>query len=535
MPKPIVPVDDLGFATNPNYTGGGPPFQGTPTKSEPSTGRKADGWRPAEEPPAQEWNWWWHWIADWVRFFYNEMLSPLITDAGVLKADTVDSPQIVDKAVTRIHLSEGVNLLINSTGTRGLQFFPGSDWTPEPYTDNNGNGPEWTNTSDDGSNNSHSSIFISPVTNGINFTLSFQLNVAIVNRAAGQVSIQLQDYTAGGVFISNFAQLVFTTDQLGYQTFEVTGVTSATTGQIRFSALNTLTADSVSISLRRIKVEKGTKATTYSDESSMIPDTFAGDGLVEDSDGNLEVNVDDSTIEIDTDVVQVKDDGITDAKLRNSAALSVIGRAGNSVDDPADIAAGSDGQVLRRSGTSLGFGQIVSAGITNGAVVSGKIDSSVAGDGLGLSAGALEVRTDDSTIEIVGDVLQVVDGGIDESKVSGAVARWVSGGQVKNDGTSLGLTNECRVGNITYLGVGAFSGSHSDFEVRKVAAPVSYQIQPPTGKVCADYTITVCSRLGSVILGAITANVAPRWDISFVDSSHAVAIADWWFCILEIT
>lgn len=49
---------------------------------------------------------------------------------------------------------------------------------------------------------------------------------------------------------------------------------------------------------------------------------------------------------------------VTDAKLRDSAALSVIGRGANSTGDPADIAAGSDHQVLRRSGGSLGFGQI---------------------------------------------------------------------------------------------------------------------------------------------------------------------------------
>lgn len=46
----------------------------------------------------------------------------------------------------------------------------------------------------------------------------------------------------------------------------------------------------------------------------------AGDGLVQAVDGSLEVNVDDSTIEIDTDVVQVKDAGITTAKLANGNA-----------------------------------------------------------------------------------------------------------------------------------------------------------------------------------------------------------------------
>ena len=42
--------------------------------------------------------------------------------------------------------------------------------------------------------------------------------------------------------------------------------------------------------------------------------------------------------------------------LRESVALSVIGRAANSIGPPADISASSDGQVLRRSGSVLGFG-----------------------------------------------------------------------------------------------------------------------------------------------------------------------------------
>ena len=46
--------------------------------------------------------------------------------------------------------------------------------------------------------------------------------------------------------------------------------------------------------------------------------TALGAGLVKDVDDNLTVNVDDSTIEIDTDVVRVKDLGITNAKLAGS-------------------------------------------------------------------------------------------------------------------------------------------------------------------------------------------------------------------------
>ena len=64
---------------------------------------------------------------------------------------------------------------------------------------------------------------------------------------------------------------------------------------------------------------------------------------------------------------------VTDAKLRNSSALSVIGRSVNTVGAPADIAANNDGEVFRRSGTTLGFGTVATGGITDGAVTLAKM------------------------------------------------------------------------------------------------------------------------------------------------------------------
>lgn len=58
------------------------------------------------------------------------------------------------------------------------------------------------------------------------------------------------------------------------------------------------------------------------------------------------------------DTSQINNNAVTDAKLRDSAAVSVIGRSANSSGDPADIAAGADGNVLRRSSSTVGFGTI---------------------------------------------------------------------------------------------------------------------------------------------------------------------------------
>lgn len=59
------------------------------------------------------------------------------------------------------------------------------------------------------------------------------------------------------------------------------------------------------------------------------------------------------------------DGSVTDAKLRSSAGTSVIGRSAGTTGTVADIAASSDGDVLRRASGSLGFGAIPESSVTN--------------------------------------------------------------------------------------------------------------------------------------------------------------------------
>lgn len=68
--------------------------------------------------------------------------------------------------------------------------------------------------------------------------------------------------------------------------------------------------------------------------------------------------------------VKILDANVTRAKLSNSGANSVIGRAANSAGVPADIAASVDGDTLRQSGTTTGFSQptaLVEVTLVNGA------------------------------------------------------------------------------------------------------------------------------------------------------------------------
>lgn len=65
----------------------------------------------------------------------------------------------------------------------------------------------------------------------------------------------------------------------------------------------------------------------------------------------------DVTASAGSNATTIANDSVTDAKLRNSAALSVIGRSANSSGDPADIAGATVGHVLQvLSGPTIGFG-----------------------------------------------------------------------------------------------------------------------------------------------------------------------------------
>lgn len=105
---------------------------------------------------------------------------------------------------------------------------------------------------------------------------------------------------------------------------------------------------------------------------------IAGGGTTA-SDRTFNIGTVDATITVNADTIQVgtigttniTDAAVTSAKLRNSGALSVIGRATNSSGVPADISATSSGQFLKRDGNNnLGFSAILlsdlPAGITSG-------------------------------------------------------------------------------------------------------------------------------------------------------------------------
>jgi len=107
---------------------------------------------------------------------------------------------------------------------------------------------------------------------------------------------------------------------------------------------------------------------------SKLSATIAGDGIARNgSTGILEVNDDNSTLEVSGDILQVKDDGVTVSKIAEQAALSVLGNGTNATANVTALTAGTDGHVLRRSGTAVAFGQVAADGLASDAVTTAKI------------------------------------------------------------------------------------------------------------------------------------------------------------------
>jgi hypothetical protein len=98
--------------------------------------------------------------------------------------------------------------------------------------------------------------------------------------------------------------------------------------------------------------------------------------------------------------ITIADGAITYPKLADGAALSVFGRSVNTA-GPMSSISGADGQALRVSGTTLGFGALATAAYTDGSVTLAKLPNGAAASVLGRSG---------ATVGVYADIASTADG-----------------------------------------------------------------------------------------------------------------------------
>ena len=122
-------------------------------------------------------------------------------------------------------------------------------------------------------------------------------------------------------------------------------------------------------------------ATEQKTSTTALATLFAGDGLTASS-AVLAVNVDDSTIETDSDAIRIKDNGVSLAKMAGLTRGSII--YGDTNGDPAALAKGTANYVLTSDGTDIAWA----------AAAAGAADDITAGDG------AVSIETTSGNITI---------------------------------------------------------------------------------------------------------------------------------------
>ena len=137
-----------------------------------------------------------------------------------------------------------------------------------------------------------------------------------------------------------------------------------------------------------------TKKESFADFATAI----AGNGLAASS-GVLAVGVDDSGIELNSDALRLKDNGVTLAKMAGIARGSII--SGDASGDPQALAAGSAHQFLQSDGTDLAYvsmsgdatlaAGVLSIGATKvtDAMMNDDVATGLAGVGLSAASGVL--------------------------------------------------------------------------------------------------------------------------------------------------
>ncbi len=208
-------------------------------------------------------------------------------------------------------------------------------------------------------------------------------------------------------------------DQGYVQTSEIANLGSDNVVFAQFTGLGQITAgDGLSKSGNTLSVDAGDGLSF--DAGQLEVELGAGLGFQA---GAIDVEVDDSTIEIDVGLNQlrVRDSGITSAKIATNAVtgneIAALAVSSANLADSAVSSAKIGASAVTEA--KIASNAVSSAKIATNAVTGQKISAGVAGAGLGKDGSSnLEVKVDNSTIEIVTDSLQLANLGVSSAKLA---------------------------------------------------------------------------------------------------------------------
>jgi hypothetical protein len=272
---------------------------------------------------------------------------------------------------------------------------------------------------------------------------------------------------------------------------------------------------------------------------------FTGDVTVTAADGEFTVEVAPSATAtlIDGDkgdivvsgggtVWTVDNNTISNAKLRDSSATSVIGRSAGTSGDPADISAGSDGDVLRRSGGTLGFGSIPESSVTGlVADLAAKVPTSrlinttapITGGG-DLSADRTIALSTDSTLEVNAGNLRRAAITSDVSIPAGSNTATIANDAVTTVKVANDQITYAKMQNVTDNRViGRAAGSAGDPQELTVGAPLTIG----SGAIDFDETAVLGNNARVTVRKNTGADVGTRRRLNLIEGTNVtLTVAD---------
>lgn len=164
----------------------------------------------------------------------------------------------------------------------------------------------------------------------------------------------------------------------------------------------------------------------------------------------------------------IASNSVSGAKFRQSAALSVVGNSSNATANVADIVAGTDGHVLRRSGTALSFGTLAAGAFAANTVSRAALENGSPLSVVGRSANSAGTVADISATAGTGAVLResggsvswgaIATAGIGNNQVTWDKLQAMSSGRLLGRYTGgMGRVEEVTMGSNMSISAGALT------------------------------------------------------------------------------